>query len=342
MGWLRLDSQAFKKGFDTIMGEKIVSDASNRKVAIIGAGYVGASITYALSVKGLAQEIVLIERPEAIEKCKAEINDIRHGIPCIGSSNIYSGRYADIADSDLIIMAAGRNRRKDETRLEMMSDNLKTAVGVADAIKKYYTKGIVLIVTNPVDIITKAMTEWLALPDGKVFGTGCMLDSSRLANVIADYVGLSSDVINAYVIGEHGDGQIVLWSKMTIAGIPIKEYCNMTNMLFTDKIRIEMEQKVRQMGTEIIRGKGRTHYGISTCVCYIADAILNRRPTIVSVTSVLHGEYGINGVALSLPSIIDSYGVERRLVDRLDDYELRMLAEAFEMFDDIWRSSVGA
>ena len=319
------------------MNSNITSDASSRKVAIIGVGYVGASTAYALTIKGVAREIVLIEHPEAIEKCKAEINDMRHGISYMGSSNIYCGNYEDIADCDLIIVTAGRNRRQDETRPEMTADNLKTTEKVAAEIKKYYIKGVVLVVTNPVDITTNAITEWLALPDGKVFGSGCLLDSSRLANVIADYVGLSSDVISTHVIGEHGNGQIALWSKTTIAGIPIKEYCEMTNIPFTDEIKMEMEKRVRLMGMEIIKGKGRTHYGIATCVCYIADAILNRRPTIVSVSSVLRGEYGINGVALSLPSIIDSNGVERRLVDRLDDNEFRKLKETCEMLNDIRR-----
>ena len=309
------------------MNAGFASDVTNRKVAIIGAGYVGASIAYALTIKGLTYEIVFIERPEAIKKCMAEISDIRHGIPYMGSSNIYCGSYSDIADCDLIIITSGRNRRPDETRLEMTADNLRTAVEVSDEIRKFYTKGVILIVTNPVDIITRSVTERLELPDGKVFGTGCLLDSSRLSNVIADYIGIRSDVINAHVIGEHGDGQIALWSKTTIAGTRISEYCEMMGISFTSPIKMEMEQKVRNMGTEIIRGKERTHYGIATCVCYIADAILNRRPTIVSVSSVLHGEYGIAGIALSLPSIVDSYGVEQRLVDRLDDSELQRLIE---------------
>ena len=304
---------------------------SGRKVAIIGIGYVGASIAYALTIKGIVREIVMIERPDAVDKCIAEINDIRHGIRQIGLPNIYNGTFADIKDCDLIVVAAGRNRRPGESRLELASDNLKTAEAITEEIKIHYNKGVVLIVTNPVDIITKAMTQWLALPDGLVFSTGCLLDSSRLINVISDFIGLSPDGINAHVIGEHGDGQIALWSKVMISGIPIAEYCQMTGIEFNDEVKAAMEKKVLTMGAEIIKGKSRTHYGISTCVCYIADAILDHRPTIVSVSSKLQGEYGIKDVALSLPSIIDANGIKRRLTDTLDAGELSKLKKVADM-----------
>jgi len=322
------------------MSQIIQTGISGRKVAIIGVGYVGASIAYALTIKGIAREIVLIERPDAIDKCVAEINDIRHGIRHIGLSNIHNGTYADIKDCDLIIVAAGRNRRPGETRLELAADNLITTSQISDEIKKHYTKGVVLIVTNPVDIITKAMTDRLALPDGAVLSTGCLLDSSRLVNAISDFIGLSPDGINAHVIGEHGDGQIALWSKVTISGIPIDEYCMMTGVQFDDAAKTKMEQQVRSMGTEIIKGKGRTHYGISTCVCYIADAILDHRPTIVSVSSVLQGEYGISDVALSLPCIIDANGIKRRLTDTLDSDELAKLKDVADMLASFCKTAI--
>jgi len=319
------------KGNANVMNLTQTTGISGRKVAIIGVGYVGASIAYALTIKGIVREIVMIERPDATDKCMAEINDIRHGIRQIGLPNIYNGTFADIKDCDLIVVAAGRNRRPGESRLELASDNLKTAEVITEEIKIHYNKGVVLIVTNPVDIITKAMTDWLALPDGLVFSTGCLLDSSRLINVISDFIGLSPDGINAHVIGEHGDGQIALWSKVMISGIPIAEYCQMTGITFNDDVKASMEKKVLTMGAEIIKGKGRTHYGISTCVCYIADAILDHRPTIVSVSSKLHGEYGIKDVALSLPSIIDANGIKRRLTDTLDAEELSKLKKVADM-----------
>jgi len=274
---------------------------------------------------GVSQEIVLIERPGALKKCIAEVDDIRHGIPFKSVPRVYSGSYQDIRDSDLIIIAAGRNRKPGETRLELMADNVQIAAQIADELGKYYTKGIILIVTNPVDIITYALTKWLCLPVGTVFGTGCILDSSRLVSVIANHLGLAPDIIDAYVIGEHGDRSIVPWNEITVSRIPIMEYCNEKGISFPRESQVLIENKVRSMGMEIIKGKSRTHYGIATCVCYIADAIINNSSVTASVTSILQGEYGINDIALSLPSIISQNGIERRLVYKLDDNDVAKL-----------------
>jgi len=301
------------------MQTSLENNINNRKVCIIGSGYVGASITYALMMKELAHEIVLIDTNR--EKTEAEVLDIRHGIPYIGSVIIKAGDYSDLPGSNLIIITAGRNRRPGESRLDMASDNVKTTYEVKEKIEKYYTSGVILVVSNPNDIITYKMTKWFGLPPGMVFGTGCTLDNSRFVNVIADYVALNSEVISAQIIGEHGDTQVPLWSKATIAGIHIKEYCETMSLTFNSDIRKDMENKVLKMGSSIIRGKQRTHYGISTCVCYIADAVLNRRATIACVTSVLDGEYGINNVALSLPTVIKYKGATKRMEEQISDFE---------------------
>jgi len=305
----------------------------NRKVCIIGAGYTGSSIAYALTLKDLSHEIILIDVKK--ESSQAEVLDIRHGIPYMGAVNIHSGDYEDIKDSDLIIVTAGRNRRPGELRLDLAADNVKIAHEVTKSIKKHYNKGVIMVVSNPNDVITYKMNQWMDLPPGMVFGTGCILDESRLVNVIADYVNLNAEVINAQVIGEHGESQIAVWSKTTIAGIPIKEYCSAMNLEFDSTIRIEMENRVKTTGSNIIRGKGRTHYGIATCVCYIADAILNRRATISCVSSTLEGEYGINDVALSIPSVIGYNGVTKRLEDKISDFESERLDNSANMIKSI-------
>lgn len=307
----------------------MIGQKNDRKVSIIGVGYVGSTIAYALMMKELADEIVLIDINRTITD--AESLDIRHGIPYMGLCNVHSGSYCDIVDSDLIIITAGRNRRPNESRLDMALDNVKIAKSVCEEIKKYYNSGVVLVVSNPVDIITTKITEWLNLPKGLVFGTGCILDSSRFTNVIADYLKLNPEVVNAQVIGEHGASQIALWSKVTIAGMAIDEYCKSSDITFNGKIKKEIEDKVINMGTDIIKGKGKTHYGIATCVCYIADAILTKRATIISVSSVLSGEYGINGVSLSVPSIITSNGIERTLDDYLEKDEYLKISKSYDV-----------
>ena len=299
--------------------------AYNKKVAIIGMGYVGAGIAYALMIKDIAREIVFIDtRCEAVN---AEMLDIRHGMHNMGSAKIINGDYKDIADCDLIIITAGRNRRPGESRLDLIDDNIKIADSVLSELKKYYNQGVILVVSNPVDIITYYITKQLNLPKGRVFGTGCLLDSSRLTNAISDYVDLGAEFISATVIGEHGANQIPLWSRVEVAQMPIDKFCAEMDIEFGDDIKNQIDNKVKNMGAEIIAGKGKTYYGISTCVCYIADAILNKRSVTASVTSVWSGEYGLNNVAMSLPCLIDYNGIKHVLPIELSSSELEKLLE---------------
>lgn len=304
-----------------------------QKVAIIGAGYVGASIAYALMIRRLAKEIVLIDKLK--DRAIGEARDIRHGIPFVGTSNIYAGEYSNCVDSDLIIITAGRNRKPNETRLDMAADNISIVHEVIQELKKYYTTGVIMVVSNPVDIIVQKCTEWMELPDGVVFGTGCILDTSRLINYVADYVGLNTEVISGFVYGEHGDMQIPMWSRVSVAGVPIEGYCYAIGLEFGDAQKKEIAYKVKKAGIEIIKGKGRTHYGIATCVCYLADAILNRRTIIASVSSTLRGEYNIENVALSIPSIIGSSGVERRIQESLNVSESDYLYKASKQLKNV-------
>ena len=292
----------------------------NRKVAIIGTGNVGASIAYALTIRNLAREIILINRTP--ERAIGEALDIQHGIPYMGMSTVRAGEYQDCENCDLIVVTTGRNRKPGETRLDLAKDNIAIIESVIGNIKPYYTRGVILVVANPVDILTYKCAELMGLPDGRVFGTGNILDTSRLVRLVADYTGLNTEMIKANIVGEHGDGQIPIWSMLSIAGVPVKEYCANVGLEWNAQIRIGMEEKVRGLGAEIISGKGKTHYGIATCVCYIADAILNQRLTIAPVTSVLHGEYGIADVSLSLPSIIGVNGIERRLEEPWTEFEM--------------------
>lgn len=306
--------------------------STDKKVAIIGMGAVGSGIAYALTIKDIANEIVLIDINEKL--VNAEMLDIRHGIPHIGRTKIRCGSYQDIKDSDLIIVTAGKSRNANQTRLDLAFDNIKIADSIATEFEKYYTKGVILIVSNPVDIITHYFTKRLALPQGKIFGTGCILDGSRLVNVLSDYLNLGPEFINISVIGEHGNSQIPVWSHAEAAQIPLEDYCKVSNILFDKKIKEEMEEKVLKMGTEIISGKGKTFYGISTCVCYLADAILNNNPVQASVSSFMTGQNGLSDVALSMPSIIDSSGIKLVLPVRLNKEEHDLLMQCSDKMKD--------
>ena len=305
----------------------------NRKVAIIGSGFVGSSIAYALAIRDVAREIVLIDINQ--DKTDGEAKDIRHGIPAMGTADLYAGDYSDCVDCDLIVITAGRGRKPGESRLDLTNENVKIMRSVIDSIKKYYTRGVILVISNPVDIMTYKATEWMGLPDGMVFGSGNILDSSRFVRTIADYVGLSTGVINGYVIGEHGDGQVPVWSHVTVGGIPIAEYCSDVGLEWNNAIRQNIAEKTKVMGSEIIAEKGRTHYGIATCVCQLADAIINQRPTISSVSSILMGEHGCRDVALSVPSVVGPSGVQQRIREKWAPEEYRAFFDSVESIRDI-------
>ena len=304
-----------------------------RKVAIIGAGYVGSSIAYALTIRRLAREIILIDINE--KKTEGEALDIQHGIPDMGISSVRAGSYSDCSGCDLIIITAGRNRKPGETRLDLIEKNSAILRNVTDQLMKYYTKGVIMMVSNPVDVLVYQCSRWMDLPNGMVFGTGCILDSSRLTRLIADYTHLNTEVVKANVGGEHGDAQIPIWSRVSIAGVPIEEYCENVHLTWNQQVRDRITNKVRTMGATIIQDKGRTHYGIATCVCYLAQAVLNQRLTIAPVSTVFQGEYGIRDVSLSVPSIIGVNGVQQRLEERWEEKEFQAFRRSAEKMEQV-------
>lgn len=305
----------------------------NRKVAIVGSGFVGSSIAYALAIRDIAREIVLIDINR--EKAEGEAWDIRHGLPIMGTTDLYAGDYSDCADCDLIVITAGRGRKNGETRLDLTNENVRILRSVIDSIKRFYTRGSVLVISNPVDILSFKADEWMGLPNGMVFGSGCMLDTSRFVRCVADYVNLNTGVINGYLVGEHGDNQVPVWSKVTIAGIPIDEYCHEVNLEWNDEIKRMLANKTRTMGADIIHAKGKTHFGIATCVCSIADAVINMRPTIASVSSRLQGEHGVRDVALSVPSVIGPAGVQQRIREKWEPNEYAGFFDAVRSVRDV-------
>lgn len=308
----------------------------NRKVAIIGAGYVGASIAYALAIKDIAREIVIIDLDK--KKAEGEAVDIRHGIPSMGIVDLYAGDYSSCADSDLIIITAGRGRKPGESRLDLANENAQIMKGVISSIQQYYTHGVIMVVSNPVDILTFKASQWMNLYNGTVFGTGCILDTSRLLRKVADYLQLSTGIINGYVIGEHGDRQIPIWSHVTVSGIPIDEYCDEMGIVWNASVQKSLFESTKTMGAEIISAKGRTHYGIATCVCYLADSILNQRPTIVSVSSPMPFETDMPEYALSVPSLVGPAGVQQRVRDQWKEEEYQQFVIARQKMIEVIKS----
>lgn len=274
----------------------------------------------------VANEIVLINRN--VKKAISEIDDIRHGFKFVGDTNIRIGSFLDVEDSDVIIVAIGRNRKPGETRLDLSNDNKKIIKSMLPDLKQHYKNSVIIVVTNPIDVITKVVIDEMGLSYGKIFGTGCILDSSRLIRILADYLKCNIDDIRAMVVGEHGDGQVVLWSNVLVKKIPINEFCLKNNIIWNEEIVNDIENTVRNMGASIISNKGHTQFGVATCAADLANAIISDKKILASVSSPMQGEFGITDVCLSYPSIIGAEGIVERKVLKITDDEINNIKNA--------------
>ena len=297
-----------------------------RKAAIIGAGFVGASIAYVLAMRESVSEIVLIDMDRV--KAEGEAMDIRHGIRGMGTVNLYAGDYKDIADCEVIIITAGRNRRVGENRLDLAKDNVKILHSVVESMKPYYNGCVVIMVANPVDIMTLKAQEWLDKKDGTIFGTGCVLDTSRFIRLISDHVGLSANFVYADIVGEHGDSQVPIWSRVRVAGMAIDEYCEKYNIEWNEDVKNRIAEETKKMGGVIIKNKGKTHYGIATSVCYLVESIINKKSIVAPVSVYFNGERGVEGISISVPCIVGAEGVRAKIDDVWTEEEDRRFAES--------------
>jgi L-lactate dehydrogenase len=266
------------------------------KVVIIGTGFVGSSIAFALSLRNQVQEIILINRE--VEPSLGEMLDINHGFKSFGSSSVVVGDYSMITDADLIIISAGRNRKPGETRLELANENAMIMQDIASNIKQYYTKGKILLITNPVDVLTQWLSELIDSPNILVIGSGTLLDTSRLRYALQEE---DKSIDQALLIGEHGDGIIPLaWSFD-------KQSKFMTDALYQSNLL----QRVRGLGATIIQSKGKTHFGIATCVSYFVEALQSKHPKIMAVSIPLKDQLGLP-CSLSIPVSVCQNGIDLR------------------------------
>lgn len=281
---------------------------SRSKVAVIGTGFVGASTAFALSLNQHANEMVLIDANK--NKAIGEAMDINHGLSFVGQMSVYAGEYSDCADCDVIIVTAGLGRKPGETRLDLAKKNAMVAKDIVSGIMKYYNSGVILVVSNPVDILTYLIQKWSDLPAGRVIGTGTVLDSSRFRYLLSRRLNVDIRNVHGYIIGEHGDSQLPAWSATHIAGKNIDEYCSLPDSGFTEADKPIIAEEVKKAGAEIIKSKGATYYAIAVTVNTIVETLLKNQNTIRTVSSVIRGNYGIRDVALSLPAVIGSDGIE--------------------------------
>ncbi len=307
-----------------------------KKVSIIGAGNVGATIAYTLTVSGLAAEIALIDINK--DKAKGEALDIFQGTTYSAPVNIYQGEYPDINGSDIVIVTFGMARRPGQTRIDLAQANVNILKSAMPEITKYAPNAVYIVVSNPVDILTYTIAKTCGLPENKVIGTGTLLDSSRLRSELSARLKISPKNVHAYVFGEHGDTSMIPWSLTSIGGLDVKTYCRSVckeYRSFKVEDLEEIEVHVRNSGARIINWKGATYYAIALTVKRICECVLGDSNSILPVSSLIHNRYGIDDVCISLPCIVGSEGIKGFVNPPLTDEELVLLQKSGKAMRDV-------
>jgi L-lactate dehydrogenase len=305
---------------------------SATKVAVVGAGAVGATAAYALMIDGIGDEILLVDVNEA--KAEGEAMDLAQGAPFLGRVTIRAGKYADCAGAQLIVVTAGAAQRPGESRLELVKRNTEIFRNMMPQIARAAPDAVLLIVANPVDILTYMTLEFSGFPPARVIGSGTVLDTARLRALISQRLHVDPRSVHAYVIGEHGDSEVVVWSRATVAGMPIHEFCDQRGTPCDAEMQAEIAHQVRRAAYEIIQRKGATFYAIGLGIRYISEAILRDQNTVLSVSTLMTGEFGVSDMCLSLPTIVSRSGVDKVLVPALNDEETAAFRRSGQVLHD--------
>ncbi len=319
------------------MDNKCLNCLNFRKAIMIGCGFVGSACVFSLMQSGLFSEIAMIDADNA--RAEGEALDISHGIPFAKPMKIYAGNYDDIENASIIIITAGVNQKPGETRLDLVHRNVEIFKSILSEIKQRDFKGILLIVSNPVDILTTVAIKLSGLPENRVIGSGTVLDTARLKYAIGEHLNVDSRSVHAFIIGEHGDSEIAAYSSANVSGIPLNKFCEMRGHYNHEKDTDEIAQTVKNSAYEIISRKKATYYGIAMSVKRICEAIVRDEKSILPISSMLHGEYGISDISLSMPAIVGKNGVETLVPIQLNEDEAKRLKESANNLQNILKST---
>ena len=308
-------------------------EVNPRKAAVIGCGFVGSATAFTLMQSRLFSELVLLD--VNMEKADGEAKDIAHGIPFAGQMKIYAGTYDDAADAAIIIITAGANQKPGETRLDLVQKNTAIYQSIIPEIVKRDFGGILLIVSNPVDILTYVALKLSGLPEKRVLGSGTVLDTARLKYALGEHLGVDSRSVHSFIIGEHGDSEIAAWSSTNVSGIPLNEFCEMRGHFNHDAAMDAIAEKVKNSAYEIISKKQATYYGIAMSVKRICECIVRNERSILPVSAMMHGEYGIEDITLSMPAILGIGGVETHVPIALSEEEAEKLVESAKKLKEV-------
>ena len=304
-----------------------------QKVAVIGCGFVGATSAFSLIQTGLFSEMVLIDANH--QKAEGEAMDLSHGSAYLTPMNIYAGGYDDIVDAGLIVITAGANQKPNETRLDLVKKNVAIFKSIIPEIKNRNCEGILMIVSNPVDILTYVTLKLSGFPAHRVIGSGTVLDTARLKYVLGRHLQVDQRDVHAYIIGEHGDSELAVWSGAQVAGIHINHFCELRGHFNHQEAMERLAQQVRDSAYEIIDRKGATYYGVAVAVKRIATAIVKNEHAVLPISSLMQGEFGLNDICLSIPTVVGSQGVEKVVDICLNNEENEKLQESAKALKEV-------
>ena len=284
---------------------------STNKVGLIGTGMVGASFAYSLMQRGLANELVLIDMDAA--RAEGEAMDLNHGLPFVRPMRIVAGDYADLADAEVIVICAGANQRPGETRLDLLKKNAGVFRDIVPKITAVNREAVLVVATNPVDILTYITAQIAGLESGRVVGSGTVLDTARFRYLLGVHYGVDPRSVHAYVVGEHGDSELALWSLANIAGVRLPDFVGANGQGYDLAALDRIFDQTRNAAYEIIQRKKATYYAIGLGLLTIVEAVLRDQNTVLTVASRLAGQYGVTDMAISLPTIVGRRGIEELL-----------------------------
>ncbi len=304
------------------------------KITIIGAGQVGSTIAFALTVKQLASEIVLIDVVK--DKAMGEAMDIRQGTPFIGPVSVRDGDYEDAKDSDVVVLTSGVARKPGQSRLDLTQTNVDITKSIIPQITKVAPNALYVLVANPVDILTYQFVKTSGIPENRIFGTGTMLDTARFRARIAETYKVCQENVHGYVFGEHGDSSFVPWSLANIGSIPVDNFApSFTGEKLPDFNKDDVEDYIRKSGGIIIGAKKCTNYGIGVTTASLVEALNYHTDSVLTITSMMHGEYGIDDVCLSIPTIVGCNGIKGHVAAPLTDSEVASLRHSADCLKDV-------
>jgi L-lactate dehydrogenase len=296
------------------------------KIGIVGSGFVGATAAYAMVMRGVGREIVLVDLNHA--RAEAEADDIRHAVPFAHALNVHAGDYPDLAGARVVVITAGVNQRPGETRLQLLARNAGVFRQVVPAILTHAPDALLLVATNPVDVMTHYTAQLAAsfgVPNSRVLGSGTTLDTARFRTLLSSRLGVDAQHIHAHVIGEHGDSEVLAWSQVTVGGMPLAVFCRQHPVDLGADVQATIDQQVRRAAYTIIQAKGATYYGIGSALARIVDAVLRDQRAILTVCTPMPEVLGVPDVTLSLPNLVSGEGVLDTFLQALSPAEERAL-----------------